>query len=240
MKNILFKLFCIATGLAIANLSWAHGGGGGGGGGAGGGGGGGGGSGGGAGAAGGGNGNGGGGGNGHGGGMGHGDGHGFGHAGTGDTVSSHGTHSQNPGNKGATHHGRALSAHSRSSNLTTAHHAHAHHHLVHSSKGAQHVALNERQPGRRIETFTPDLDTRKALPPGIELNVDRGKAVPPGIESQLGPITPDVDTAAERALPPGIELNADRGKTVPPGIITPDKDVEHAETPSEGGDAGHQ
>src|SRR6516162_3161692 len=61
MKKILFKLFCIATGLAIANLSWAHGGGGGG---AGGGGGGGGGSGGGAGAAGGGNGNGGDGGNG--------------------------------------------------------------------------------------------------------------------------------------------------------------------------------
>ena len=155
--------------------------------------------------------------------------------------------------------------------------AHAHHHLVHSSKAAQHVALNERRPGRGIATFTPDLDTRKALPPVIELNVDRGKTIPPGIESQLGPITPDIDTPAERGLPPGIELNADRGKAVPPGIrsqvepvtpdidtpaekalppgielnadrgkplppgiITPDKDVEPAEVPSEGGDAGRQ
>jgi hypothetical protein len=59
---------------------------------------------------------------------------------------------------------------------------------------------------------TPDFDTRaeKALPPGIELNVDRGKALPPGIESKVETVTPDVDTAAEKALPPGIELNVDR------------------------------
>ena len=72
----------------------------------------------------------------------------------------------------------------------------------------------------RQVTVTPDVDTpaEKALPPGIELNVDRGKAVPPGIESKFGPITPDVDTPAEKALPPGIEQNVDRGKL--PGTKT--------------------
>jgi hypothetical protein len=64
--------------------------------------------------------------------------------------------------------------------------------------------------------------------------------VPPGIQSKVGTITPDVDTPAEKALPPGIELNADRGKPVPPGIITPDKDVEPTEAPSEGEDADRQ
>jgi len=71
-------------------------------------------------------------------------------------------------------------------------------------------------------TTTRDVDTQaeKALPPGIELNVDRGKAVPPGIESKVGPITPDVDT--EKALPPGIELNVDRGKLPAPETVAPD------------------
>ena len=73
-------------------------------------------------------------------------------------------------------------------------------------------------------TTTRDVDTQaeKALPPGIELNVDRGKAVPPGIESKVGPITPDVDTPAEKALPPGIELNVDRGKLPAPETVAPD------------------
>ena len=68
--------------------------------------------------------------------------------------------------------------------------------------------------------ITPDVDTpaEKALPPGIELNIDRGKAVPPAIGSKVGPITPDVDTPAEKALPPGIEQNVDRGKL--PGTKT--------------------
>jgi hypothetical protein len=67
-------------------------------------------------------------------------------------------------------------------------------------------------------TLTRDVDT-PAVPPGIELNIDRGKAVPPGIESKFGPITPDVDTPVEKALPPGIELNVDRGKLPAPETV---------------------
>jgi hypothetical protein len=71
----------------------------------------------------------------------------------------------------------------------------------------------------------------KALPPGIELNVDRGKAVPLGIESKVGTVTPDVDTIAEKGLSPGTELNADRGERAGPGVVAPDNDVDH-EKPS--------
>ncbi len=74
----------------------------------------------------------------------------------------------------------------------------------------------------------------KALPPGVELNVDQGKAIPPGIESKVGPITPDVDTPAEKALSPGQELNLDLGKLVVPDNITLDKDDGHPKPASDG------
>jgi hypothetical protein len=223
-RKILVILFCLMTGLMVANPAWAHGGGGGGGGNGGGGNGGGGNGGGGGGSH--------GGGEGHGGGMGHGAGLGLGHADADDASSTYGEFA---GHKGAGHHGRGLSAHSRSSHLTATHHslAHprslAHHHIVSSFKGARQVSVNKALPGKRA--VTPDVVTEKALPPGSELNVDRGKAVPPGIQSKVGVATPDVDTPAEKALPPGIELNVDRGKALPPGIrskfgtVTPDVDT---------------
>jgi len=159
MKKILVILFCITIGLTVSNPAWAHGGGGGGGGGGGCGAGG-------AGEGGNGGGEGGshGGGEGHGGGMGHGAGRGLGHSDADDTISSRST--QFAGQKGATHHGRGVATHSRSSHLTASHHSLAHHHFVHSSKA----------------TVTPDVDTpaEKALPPGRELNVDRGKLLVPG------------------------------------------------------------
>ena len=145
--------------------------------------------------------------------MGHGAGLGLGHSDADDSVSTRGLASQTVGHKGATHHGRAVSAHSRSSHLTAAHHALAHHHVARSSKAA-----------------TP---AERALPPGIELNVDRGKAVPPDIESKVGPNTPDIDTPAERALPPGQELSVDRGERAAPGTVSPDNDIEATEPSSD-------
>jgi hypothetical protein len=161
--------------------------------------------------------------------MGHGTSFGLSNGDADGTVSTHGNRSATAGHKGASHHGHALSARSRSSHLTAAQHARGHH-LNHA---LAHNRFARFSTAARQVTITRDVDTaaEKALPPGIELNVDRGKAVPPGIESKVGPITRDVDTAAEKALPPGIELNADRGKAVPPGIeskvgpITPDVDT---------------
>ena len=151
MKKILVILVCVVTGLTVANpVLWAHGGGGGSSsGGAGGGG---------AGAAdGGGNGGSGshGGGEGHGGGMGHGVGFSLGPSHAENAISTHRGQSQFAGHKGANHHGRGFAAHSRSSHFTVTRHSIAHnHHFVRASS------------------------SEKALPPGIELNVDRGKALP--------------------------------------------------------------
>jgi len=79
------------------------------------------------------------------------------------------------GHKGASHHGHALSARSRSSHLTATQHARAHH-LNHA---LAHNRFARFSTAARQVTITRDVDTpaEKALPPGIELNVDRGKAV---------------------------------------------------------------
>jgi hypothetical protein len=182
MKKILVFLFCVGVGLTVANQTWAHGGGGG------------------SGAGGGGNGGSHGGGEGQGGGMGHGTSFGLSH-GADDTVSNHGTRSAAAGHKGASHHGHAFSARSRSSHLTATYHARAHH--LNQAQALAHNRFPRFSTAARRMTTTRDVDTpaEKVVPPGIELNVDRGNAVPPGIESKFGPITPDVDTPAEKALP---------------------------------------
>jgi hypothetical protein len=169
MRKPLVILVCIATGSTVANPAWAHGGGGGGGSG-------------GAGAAGsgpgGGNGGSGshGGGEGRGGGMSHGTSFGLSHSNADNTVSNHGTRSVAAGHKGASHHGHALSARSHSSHLTATHHGH------HLNYAFEHNRLTRFSTMTRQVTVTPDVDTpaEKALPPGIELNVDRGKAVAAG------------------------------------------------------------
>ena len=166
VRKLLAILVCIATGLAVANPAWAHGGGGGGGSGGSGGSGG-------AGAAG---GNGGsgshGGGEGHGGGMGHGTSFGLSHGNADNTVSNHGTRTRSvaAGHKGASHHGHALSARSHLSHLTATHHDH------HLNYAFEHSRFTRFSTMTRQVTVTPDVDTpaEKALPPGIELNVDRG------------------------------------------------------------------
>jgi hypothetical protein len=88
-----------------------------------------------------------------------------------NTVSNHGTRSVAAGHKGASHHGHALSAHSHSSHLTATHHGH------HLNYAFEHNRFTRFSTMTRQVTVTPDVDTpaEKALPPGIEQNVDRGK-----------------------------------------------------------------
>ena len=146
-----------------------------------------------------------------------------------NTVSNHGTRSVAAGHKGASHHGHALSARSHSSHLTATHHGHRLNYAFEHNRFTRFSTMT------RQVTVTPDVDTpaEKALPPGIELNIDRGKAVPPAIGSKVGPITPDVDTPAEKALPPGIELNVDRGKLPGKETVVPDDDDEQTEPASD-------
>jgi hypothetical protein len=207
VKTILVFLVSLATGLTLANSTWAHGGGGGGGGGSAGSGS----------SSAGGSGNGGGMGHGGGNGAGHGVGFGFGHAGVGNpghnALSTRSSHSQNTSHKGGNHHGRSLSSHSRSM------HSLAQHHTAHSSKAYRVVQVDDTLPGKK-KGFVD------ALPPGQELQADRGRALNPDT------IHSDLDDIVTRGLPPGLELNLDRGKSLPPGwqakvapgTIVPDTD----------------
>jgi hypothetical protein len=85
-----------------------------------------------------------------------------------NTVSNHGTRSVAAGHKGASHQGHALSARSHLSHLTATHHDH------HLNYAFEHNRFTRFSTMTRQVTVTPDVDTtaEKALPPGIELNVD--------------------------------------------------------------------
>ena len=111
-----------------------------------------------------------------GGGEGHGASFGLSHGDADGTVSTHGTRSAAAGHRGASHHGHALSARNRSSHLTATHHVRAHHltHALAQNRFARFSTAHQ-------VTITPDVDTpaEKALPPGIELNVDRGELPAP-------------------------------------------------------------